>query len=167
MPIRRVRALSWQSDKILGGAVQPHKTVRQESCSLVVALPFMNKKKVFTLNGAQEVAQKKSSRIEIRRGQTKPTWIFSISIPLLIILTHMYWLWRTDWRSKGIEIFPRLRSANGQDRREGVLGFCINSTEAPHLPVTEQSSLLGFKHGYCRIYCLRVSFSAFLWRVGN
>ena len=28
MPIRRVRSLSWQSDKMLGGAAQPHKTVR-------------------------------------------------------------------------------------------------------------------------------------------
>ena len=37
--------------------MQPHKTVRQESCSLVVALPFRNKKKVFALNGAQEVAE--------------------------------------------------------------------------------------------------------------
>ena len=48
MPIRRVRSLSWQSDKILGGAAQPHKTVRPESCSLVaVAVPFSSKRESF------------------------------------------------------------------------------------------------------------------------
>ena len=123
MPIRLARAPSWKSDKMPACAVQSHKTAGQDSCSLVVALPFS-----FHSGWRSRIKLKAKSTILLcivrtHRGDEIKANEINFSIALL-----------TDRRSLGRKISrtQRLSRIKERERHTWYLSFFLHAHISSH-----------------------------------